>query len=107
MLLGHRTWIFENQPTIISTGTVGGPFEANGRIRNDFDLLHDGNFGYHGEKKMINKIKKMHDVYIIVNLVFYHDDNPYNQFNKAIVKHVIDSYEKVDSWEDFAVYYKN
>lgn len=72
-----------------------------------FDLLHDGNFGYHGEKKMINKIKKMHDVYIIVNLVFYHDDNPYNQFNKAIVKHVIDSYEKVDSWEDFAVYYKN
>ena len=41
MLFGHRTWIFENQPTIISTGTVGGPFEANGRIRNDFDLLHD------------------------------------------------------------------
>lgn len=72
-----------------------------------FDLLHDGNFGYHGEKKMINKIKKMHDIYIIVNLDFYHDDNPNNQFNKAIVKHVIDSYEKVDSWGDFDVYYKN
>lgn len=41
MLTGHRTWIFDNKPTIISTGTVGGPFEANGNIPNDFDLLHD------------------------------------------------------------------
>lgn len=41
MLVGHRTWIFDHQPVIISTGTVGGPFEANGRIANDFDLLHD------------------------------------------------------------------
>lgn len=41
MLVGHRTWIFENKPVIISTGTVGGPFEANGNIPNDFDLLHD------------------------------------------------------------------
>ena len=29
-----------NKPVIISTGTVGGPFEANGAIPNDFDLLH-------------------------------------------------------------------
>lgn len=41
MLAGHRTWIYENKPVIISTGTVGGPFEANGNIPNDFDLLHD------------------------------------------------------------------
>ncbi|MBP1948699.1 stage V sporulation protein AD [Virgibacillus litoralis] len=41
MLTGHRTWIFKNKPAIISTGTVGGPFEANGNIPNDFDLLHD------------------------------------------------------------------
>ncbi|MBH0167629.1 stage V sporulation protein AD [Fictibacillus sp. 7GRE50] len=40
MLKGHRTWVFENKPVIISTGTVGGPFEANGRIAEDFDLLH-------------------------------------------------------------------
>jgi stage V sporulation protein AD len=40
MLKGHRTWVFENKPVIISTGTVGGPFEANGRIADDFDLLH-------------------------------------------------------------------
>ncbi|MEC5425141.1 stage V sporulation protein AD [Virgibacillus sp. C22-A2] len=41
MLVGHQTWTFENRPTIISTGTVGGPFEANGSIPNDFDILHD------------------------------------------------------------------
>ncbi|WP_459501806.1 stage V sporulation protein AD [Bacillus sp. C1] len=41
MLLGHRTWIFENKPVIISTGVIGGPFEANGKIPEDFDTLHE------------------------------------------------------------------
>ncbi|TFJ94472.1 stage V sporulation protein AD [Lentibacillus salicampi] len=41
MLTGHRTWIYNNQPVIISTGTVGGPFEANGNIPDAFDILHD------------------------------------------------------------------
>lgn len=41
MLAGHRTWIFENNPVIISTGTVGGPFEANGKIPHAFNILHD------------------------------------------------------------------
>ncbi|OKL36712.1 stage V sporulation protein AD [Domibacillus mangrovi] len=40
MLAGHRTWVFDQKPVIISTGTVGGPFEANGMLANDFDLLH-------------------------------------------------------------------
>lgn len=41
MLVGHSTWKFNQQPAIISTGVVGGPFEANGKIANDFDLLHE------------------------------------------------------------------
>ncbi|MUK90258.1 stage V sporulation protein AD [Ornithinibacillus sp. L9] len=41
MLQGHRTWIFENRPVIISSGTVGGPFEAKGKIPNDIDILHE------------------------------------------------------------------
>ncbi len=40
MLSGHRTWLFDNKPIIAATGTVGGPFEANGHLANDFDLLH-------------------------------------------------------------------
>lgn len=41
MLVGHQTWVFDKKPVIIHTGTVGGPFEAQGKIANDFDLLHD------------------------------------------------------------------
>jgi stage V sporulation protein AD len=41
MLQGHRTWIFQNQPVILSTATVGGPFEAKGNLADDFDLLHE------------------------------------------------------------------
>ncbi|MFS0822034.1 stage V sporulation protein AD [Bacillus sp. 1P02SD] len=40
MLTGHRTWIFDQKPVIISTGTVVGPFEAKGKIPQDFDLIH-------------------------------------------------------------------
>lgn len=40
MRLGHRSWMFDNKPKIISTGTIGGPFEAKGAIPNDFDTLH-------------------------------------------------------------------
>ena len=40
MLIGHSTWEFNNKPAIITTGVVGGPFEANGDIAVDFDILH-------------------------------------------------------------------
>lgn len=40
MRLGHQTWLFENKPKIIATGTVCGPFEGNGKIPNDFDTIH-------------------------------------------------------------------
>jgi len=41
MLLGRRTWLFNNQPVIITTGTVGGPLEAQGKIPEAFNILHD------------------------------------------------------------------
>src|SRR5690625_3000297 len=41
MLKGHSTWLFEHKPSIISTGTVGGPFEAEGKIPEAFDLFHE------------------------------------------------------------------
>ncbi|KGA98562.1 SpoVAD [Alkalihalobacillus alcalophilus ATCC 27647 = CGMCC 1.3604] len=41
MLKGHQSWLFDKKPVIISTGTVAGPFEANGAIARDFDKLHD------------------------------------------------------------------
>lgn len=41
MLKGHQSWTFQNKPSIISTGVSGGPFEANGKLANDFDILHE------------------------------------------------------------------
>lgn len=41
MLQGHQTWVFENNPTIIGTAAVVGPFEGQGPIANDFDIIHE------------------------------------------------------------------
>jgi stage V sporulation protein AD len=40
MLTGHRTWLFDQKPVILSSGTVVGPFEGKGNISQDFDLIH-------------------------------------------------------------------
>lgn len=40
MLKGHQSWVFENRPTIRSTATVVGPFEGQGPLANDFDIIH-------------------------------------------------------------------
>ncbi|WP_261305655.1 stage V sporulation protein AD [Paenibacillus andongensis] len=40
MLKGHQSWVFENRPVILSTGTVVGPDEGQGPISEDFDIVH-------------------------------------------------------------------
>ncbi|WP_410769175.1 stage V sporulation protein AD [Fontibacillus sp. BL9] len=40
MLKGHQSWIFENKPKIVSTATVVGPFEGQGPLADDFDIIH-------------------------------------------------------------------
>lgn len=41
MLKGNQTWLFDSKPVIISSSAVGGPFEANGALSEDFDILHE------------------------------------------------------------------
>jgi len=41
MIKGHQTWVFESKPVIIGSAAIGGPFEAQGALANDFDLLHE------------------------------------------------------------------
>lgn len=41
MLKGSQTWVFENKPTIISAATVVGPFEGQGPLADDFDVIHE------------------------------------------------------------------
>lgn len=40
MLHGHQTWVFASRPVILSSSAVGGPFEAQGALAEDFDMLH-------------------------------------------------------------------
>ncbi|GGF99125.1 stage V sporulation protein AD [Paenibacillus abyssi] len=40
MLKGHQSWLFENKPTILAEATVVGPFEGQGPLANDFDIIH-------------------------------------------------------------------
>lgn len=40
MITGHQSWIFKSKPVILGSSAVGGPFEAKGSIREDFDILH-------------------------------------------------------------------
>lgn len=41
MKLGQHTWVFNQQPKIISTGVIGGPFEAESNLAKDFDFFKD------------------------------------------------------------------
>lgn len=41
MLVGKQSWQFANKPVIESAGASGGPFEAEGKLAADFDILHD------------------------------------------------------------------
>lgn len=41
MLKGHQSWIFNSKPTIIGSAAVGGPFEGNGALADDFDILYE------------------------------------------------------------------
>lgn len=40
MLIGKQSWLFENRPSIAATATVVGPFEGQGPLANDFDIIH-------------------------------------------------------------------
>ncbi len=40
MLKGHQSWVFENRPVIRAAATVVGPFEGQGPLANDFDIVH-------------------------------------------------------------------
>ncbi|MFK7694704.1 stage V sporulation protein AD [Paenibacillus sp. HJGM_3] len=40
MLTGHQSWTFKNRPVIRGAATVVGPFEGQGPLANDFDIIH-------------------------------------------------------------------
>ena len=73
-----------------------------------FNVPLNGNFGYNGNRKMINKIKKMHNQIFIISIDAYKTRSHTSQFDKEIVKYIIDNYKKIDEDKKlgYAVYYK-
>lgn len=60
-----------------------------------FDLPNYGNYGKNGEDMMIEKIKKLKkNTLIFISLSRYKDNNYKNQYDKKIVKFIVDNYEK-------------
>ena len=41
MIQGHQSWLFKSRPVIKGAAAIGGPFEAQGALADDFDLLHE------------------------------------------------------------------
>ena len=41
MLVGRQSWRFDTRPVILSSAVVGGPFEAQCPLADDFDYFHD------------------------------------------------------------------
>ena len=73
-----------------------------------FDVPLYGNFGYGGSKKMINKIKRMHNQIFIVSMADYENKFKYSQFSKELAGYVIKTCKKIDDNKKyrFEVYYK-
>lgn len=40
MLQGYQSWVFEKPPVILAAATVVGPFEGQGPLAEDFDIVH-------------------------------------------------------------------
>ena len=72
-----------------------------------FDVLLYGNFGYNGSNKMIERIKKLHNIYIIVDERSYLEKNSDSQFDKTVVEYVIKNYKQVEKRDRFLIYYKD
>lgn len=67
-----------------------------------FDVLFSGNYGYNGSQKMIEKIKKYHNKYVIIDMDEYGINS---QFDKVIVDYIIENSKFIETREIFNVYY--
>lgn len=69
-----------------------------------YDLLNYGNHGYDGNNKIINRIKSEKNPTFIVNVDAYKEKSRRQQFNREIVKYVLDNYEQVEALDNYVIY---
>ena len=90
---------------------VVGYFSMKYDIMNDkdityFDVPFHGNFGYNGNQKMIQRIKKMHNQTFAISKEDCQVKNKLDQFATEIADYIIKNSEKIDSKYEFDIYYK-
>lgn len=69
-----------------------------------YDLLNYGNHGYDGNNKIINRIKSEKNPTFIVNVDAYKEKSRRQQFNREIVKYVLDNYKQVEILDNYVIY---
>ncbi len=73
-----------------------------------FSVLNQGNFGYGGSQKMIQKIKKMKNAYFMINAEEVEEakSNPrFHQLDIEIIQYVMDHSELIEEKEMYKVYH--
>lgn len=71
---------------------------------NYYDLLNYGNHGYDGTNKIINRIRSEKNPTFIVNVDAYKEKSRRQQFNREIVKYVLDNYKQVEILDNYVIY---
>lgn len=80
------------------------------KIANEDDLDYFavflyGNFGYHGNEKMIQEIEDVGNCYYILDLTEYQSNKDKGQFASIIVEYIIEHSDLVESLNFYNVYY--
>ena len=110
VLNNYQTFDKYSNSLILSYGVTQGLVQykiSTNKPITYFDILMYGNYGYNGSNKMIDRLKKIKNIYILVDMPSYKNKSSYNQFDKTIVEYVIKQYKDVDSQKNFNIYYKN
>ena len=70
-----------------------------------FSVFLYGNFGYHGNEKMIQKIKDAGNCYYILDSTEYQENKNNRQFASVIVEYILKHSDFVESVDCYDVYY--
>jgi hypothetical protein len=71
-----------------------------------YDLPNYGNYGYNGNKKMLDKLKKEHDVYIVIDLKLTFNKDYFQQYVKELGQYIVKKSELKDTIGVYQIYYK-
>lgn len=87
---------------IIFLSADGYYFKVINNMKIDYlDLINDGNWGYNGNNKLLNTIKKNKNAVFFVDIEEY---GPSRQTNQKALKYVLKYGKKIDSMENYKIY---